>query len=242
VTLFDATGTRLTAPTPRQKPDVVGPDGGSNTFLGQNIGAKTSTTNAACDNGTQFPNFRGTSAATPHVASVAALLLEADPGQDVDDLYTIMRISTVPMTPQSPYIVGSGFIQADLAAEHTPQLVPPAPVLTLASTSTQVGSSDALTWTSSNNQSCMASGAWSGTQLSNGQMTITPTAAGTAIYTLVCSNAKGTSPATSVTLTVTAASTGGGGHGGGSFDLTVLLALSGLIAHRAARTRRAALN
>lgn len=241
-TLFDATGTRLATAQLRAKPDVVGPDGGSDTFLGENIGAKTSSI-ASCANGTTYPNFRGTSAATPHVASVAALLLEADPALTPTDMYMIIQQSTLSMAPASANIVGSGFIQADIAATKTPAVVPPAPVLTLASTATAVGGTDTLTWTSSNNQGCTASGAWTGAQASNGQLTITPTTAGSLTYTLTCTNVAGTSAATSVTLTVTAAASGGGGgHGGGSVDLTVLLALGGLIAHRAARARRAASN
>ncbi len=235
-TLFDSTGTALASPQVRQKPDLVGPDGGSDTFLGENLGANTSSI-AGCVNGTTFPNFRGTSAATPHVAAVAALLLEADPSLTVDQLYTILRQSTVSMAPASPNIVGAGLIQADLAAANTPAVIPPAPVLTLASTSVAVGASTTLTWTSSNNQGCTASGTWSGAQSSNGQLTITPTTAGTQTYTLVCTNVAGTSQADSVTLTVKAASSGGG-HGGGSFDIGLLLGLSSLLAGRAFIARR----
>jgi Subtilase family len=236
-TLFDATGARLATQQVRAKPDLVGPDGGNDTFLGQKLGAMTSAT-AGCVNGTQFPNFLGTSAATPHVAAVAALLLEADPNLSVDDLYLILQSSTLSMSPQSPNVVGAGFIQADLAAGHTPAIIPPAPVLTLSSTSATVGGSDTLTWTSSNNQGCTASGAWSGAQDSNGTMTIMPTAAGMATYTLMCTNHAGISPAGSVTLNVTAAASGGGGHGGGSMDLVALLTLSGLLVGRAVVSRR----
>ena len=235
-TLFDTDGTRLATQQVRQKPDLVGPDGGSDTFLGQNIQQTSSI--SGCANGTTFPNFRGTSAATPHVAAVAALVLEADPNLTVDQLYTIMRASTLSMAPALPNITGSGFIQADLATANTPALIPPAPVLTLASTSIAVGASTTLTWTSSNNQGCTASGSWSGAQASNGQLMITPTAAGTQTYTLMCTNVAGTSQADSVTLTVMAAASSGGGHGGGGMDVEVLLALSGLLVGRALIARR----
>jgi Subtilase family len=235
-TLFDTTGTALTAPQVRQKPDLVGPDGGSDTFLGENIGPQPSTT-AGCVNGTAFPNFRGTSAATPHVAAVAALLLEADPSLTVDQLYAILQQSTVSMGV-SPNVAGAGFIQADIAATKTPAVIPPAPVLTLASTSIAVGASTTLTWTSSNNQGCTASGTWTGAQSSNGQLTISPTAVGTQTYTLMCTNVAGTSQADSVTLTVTAAASGGGGHGGGGIDVEILLVLSGLLVGRALVARR----
>jgi Subtilase family len=239
-TLFDATGTRLVTPQVRQKPDLVGPDGGSDTFLGQNVGAKNSGI-ASCVNGTTFPNFRGTSAATPHVAAVAALLLEADPGLTVDQIYTILRQSTLSMSPASPNVVGSGFIQADVAATKTPAVIPPAPVLTLSSTSIAVGATSTLTWTSSNNQGCTASGAWSGAQASNGQLSISASTVGTQMYTLACTNVAGTSPATSVTLSITAAApapTGGGGGHGGSMDLYALFALAGVLAGRALIAQR----
>jgi hypothetical protein len=237
-TLFDTDGTRLATQQVRPKPDLVGPDGGSDTFLGQNIGA-TSSTISGCINGAQFPNFRGTSAATPHVAAVAALVLEADPNLTVDQLYTILRASTVSMAPASANIAGSGFIQANLATANTPALIPPAPVLTLAATSITVGASTTLTWTSSNNQGCTASGAWTGAMASSGQLTISPTATGSQMYTLACTNHAGTSQPASVTLTVTAAAASGGGGHGGSLDLAALLTLSGVLVGRALLARRA---
>jgi hypothetical protein len=238
-TLFDATGARLPTQQVRQKPDVVGPDGGSDTFLGQNIGAKSSGT-AACVNGTQFPNFRGTSAATPHVAAVAALLLEADPQLTPQNVYDILRASTLAMSPTSPnFASGFGFLQADAAATHTPAVIPPAPVLTLAATSIAVGASTTLTWTSSNNQGCTASGTWTGAMASSGQITISPTATGSQMYTLACTNHAGTSQPASVTLTVTAAAASGGGGHGGSMDLAALLTLSGVLVGRALIARRA---
>jgi hypothetical protein len=236
--LFDVNGSRLASPLVRAKPDVVGPDGGSDTFLGQNIGAKTSANvPAGCVNGTTYPNFQGTSAATPHVASVAALLLEADPALAPTDIYSIIQQSTLSMSPASANVVGTGFIQADLAATHTPAVIPPAPVLTLAQSSLSVGSTTTLTWSSSNNQGCTASGAWSGAQASTGQLSITPTTAGSLTYTLACTNQAGTSQPTSVTLTVTAAASGGS-HGGGSLDHAVLLTLAGLLAGRVLVARR----
>ena len=77
--LFDSSGNPLNPPNGemRQKPDIAGPDGGSDTFLGFALGAGGS---GSCSNSASFPNFFGTSAATPHVAAVAALLLQQFPG------------------------------------------------------------------------------------------------------------------------------------------------------------------
>jgi subtilisin family serine protease len=243
--LFDVTGKPQT-PVTRQKPDFVGPDGVNNTFLGFKIAASDdASTVTACLNNAGFPNFFGTSAAAPHVAGIAALLLQANPSLTPTQIYGVLQQSATPILPTSTstspnYAAGYGFVQADVAATMIPATLPAAPTLTLASSSITVGSSTTLTWSSANNQGCTASGSWSGAQASTGSQTFTPTAVGTDTYTLLCTNHLGASPATSVTLSVKAASSGGGG--GGALGVATLLGLLGMCGERVRRSRHARSN
>jgi hypothetical protein len=250
--LFDVNGTRLATPVMRQKPDFVGPDGGNDTFLGFTIagtGFDDNSTVTACANNASFPNFFGTSAAAPHVASIAALFLQADPALTPAQIYSFLQQSTSPMgvTPSPTagtfnFDAGYGFVQANLAAKMIPAIIPAAPTLGLASTSIMVGGSTTLTWSSVNTTGCTASGSWSGALASNGTQTVSPTAVGSDTYTLVCSNVAGPSTATSVTLSVTAAATpppSSGGGGGGALGLSTLLALLALCGTRARHLLRA---
>jgi Subtilase family len=234
--LFDAAGTRLATAELRQKPDFVGPDGGNDTFLGYTLasngltGGKLNTTIAACQNNPSYPNFFGTSAATPHVAGIAALMLQANPAVTPTEIYQALRTSALPMTsasrPTSPNVdSGYGFVQADAAIALIPQVAPPAPTLTLAATSVTVGSSTSITWSAANATSCTGSGSWSGAMATSGTQSLTPTAAGADTYTLTCANAVGSSQPTSVNLTAAAASSGG--HGG-ALDGLALLSLAAL--------------
>jgi hypothetical protein len=287
--LFDVTGARLATPVVRQKPDLVGPDGGNDTFLGFTLAKDgvtnglLNTTTAGCQNLPAYPNFFGTSAATPHVASIAALMLQANPALKPTQIYQGLRSSALPMANPSPNLqAGYGFVQANtvfiapmmsLAANAVPvggpttltwsipavsaiqpatctasgswsgaqansgsqtvtisgagtntytltcvnaaglsasnsvsltDVAPAAPSLTLSTSAIDLGQSSTISWSSPNAASCTASGSWSGTLGASGSLTLTPTGGGTDTYSLTCSNALGTSPASSVSLTVTA--------------------------------------
>jgi subtilisin family serine protease len=252
--LFDSTGVRLATPIVRQKPDFTGPDGGNDTFLGFTLASagisgsngELSTTIAACQNNPSYPNFFGTSAATPHVASIAALMLQANSTLTPSQIYAALRSSALPMGTTPNYTSGYGFVQADAAFA----LVPPgAPTISTSASSVVVGSSATITWSSINATSCSASGSWSGSLATSGSKTVTPSAVGTAAFTLTCANVSGSSAASSVRVTAapaaaaapqsvtTAAAPQSSSGGGGSFGLGMLLGLGAISLVRVRRTR-----
>lgn len=78
-----------------------------------------------------------------------------------------------------------------------------APTVTIAVNPANVapGAASALTWSSTNATACTASGAWSGSQLTSGNLGVTQAQPGTYSYTLTC-NGSGGSASKSATLTV----------------------------------------
>jgi hypothetical protein len=199
--LFDSAGTRLAMPIVRQKPDAVGPNGGNDTFLGYTLasagvtGGLLTTSITQCQNVPAYPNFFGTSAAAPHLASIAALMLQANPTATPAQIYQALRSSALPMDSNSPnQQSGYGFVQADAAFI--------VPTMTLSQSAVAANTPVTLTWSSIAAATCVASGSWTGPMATSGTQTVTISTTGTNTYTLTCMDAAGTSSASnSVYLT-----------------------------------------
>jgi hypothetical protein len=171
------------------------------------------------------------------VASIAALLLQANPSLTPAQIVSALEASASPMStmvPDPADKVGYGFVQAGAALASVP---PGAPTLTLSTSSITVGKSATLTWSSINTSGCAASGDWSGSLASSGSQSVTPSAVGSQTYTLTCSNAVG-SASGSVMLSVIAAPAAH--SGGGSIDEVTVLMLLALWLTRETRRRRMA--
>lgn len=270
--LFDNTGAAQT-PVVRNKPDFVAPDGVNNTMLGaplkdgspdpSELSAVQATTITGCQTNASFPNFFGTSAAAPHAAALAALMLQADPALTGAQIITTLQNTAVSMGAGASggynYSAGHGFIDATQALLANPMgaLVS----LTATPAVVAVNASVSLSWTSSSSiSSCTASSnsttnTWSGTLAASGTETVTPTATGSTTYTVTCAGGSGASAVSHFTVQVgTTSSSSGTGttksssgpfggnsvprSGSGALDLTTLLALGGvLLAGRALRRR-----
>jgi hypothetical protein len=235
--LFDVNGSALATPQNRGKPDLTGPDGVNNTFLGFQLADGTApsppwnpngqfpTSIAQCQNNSQYPNFFGTSAAAPHAAGAAALLWQANPALSATQIAAALENTALPMS-EGAQGAGAGFIQVNAALGAIPV---GAPSLNISPAQIAVGSPAMLTWSSFGTSSCMASGDWSGAQPTSGSTTITPTTAGSLSYSLACTGANGTGPAATVTLSVQSAA---GHHGGGELDAATLALLAMLLLAR----------
>jgi hypothetical protein len=153
--LFDTAG----KPTSivRQKPEISAPDGTNTTFFGSDIADPGDGSDLDT-----FPNLFGTSAAAPHAAGVAALMLEAVGGPyslTPDEIYAGLESTAIDITRRSPEVFppvdpgvnnlpvgldlesGYGLIQADAAVDSVlPRLTSPlASAVLPASRSVQVG-------------------------------------------------------------------------------------------------------
>ncbi len=114
---FDIAGNRI-GTVVRDQPRFTGPDGGVTTFFGgrDSFGTRTPGGN----------HFFGTSASAPHVAAVAALMLEANRSLQPDDVYEILEDTAIdmddPFTPEFDrgfdILTGHGFVDAEEAVDE----------------------------------------------------------------------------------------------------------------------------
>lgn len=144
--LFDVNGAPLANPVTRQKPNFVAPDGGNTTFFAQILGGRSNPI-LQCANAPGTWNFFGTSAAAPHAAGVAALLMQAQPAATPDLVYNALQntalvtmdaidpTDTVTPIPQTAvnFDTGFGYLRADLALNQV------IPLLSLSSSSVAFG-------------------------------------------------------------------------------------------------------
>jgi len=148
---LDKYGVPLAAAEVRETPRVTGPDGGNTTFFfrdssfddddGDGCNSPTSKFITSClDNpADELPNFFGTSASAPHVAGVAALMLEKNGGLDPHQIYDILsstaediikrEVAVLPGPGDSVFSAlpagydfdsGHGFVDAAAAVGATP--------------------------------------------------------------------------------------------------------------------------
>jgi uncharacterized protein (TIGR03118 family) len=99
------------------------------------------------------------------------------------------------------FLVSCGGYHAGSAA-----MTPTSVSISVNPTSVIAGRATTLMWSATSGTSCMASGAWSGAQSSSGTLSVTPTSAGSEVFTLTCGSGIYSSSSASATLTVTAAS------------------------------------
>jgi hypothetical protein len=102
----------LGTPQVLSKPDVTATDCGVTTFFAFESGGKW--------------RFCGTSAAAPHAAAVAALMLQQEPGATPAQIHAAIREGTTPIGAFGPCAVGAGLVNAVGAMERllTPEGIP----------------------------------------------------------------------------------------------------------------------
>lgn len=107
--LLDTRGEHLVPPIEREAPWIVAPDGTDTTFFGRDT------------NHNGWPNFYGTSAAAPHAAAVAALMLEESPALTPKEIFDRIAAMGVDMGPAGEdRRCGHGLIDAEFSCGCRP--------------------------------------------------------------------------------------------------------------------------
>ena len=114
---FSGSGAPLAgSPVLRSKPEIAAPDGANTSFFGSFDWESDG-----------FPNFFGTSAAAPHAAAVAALMLHANPGLPPADLIRRMRRSAIDVASTGrDVLAGDGLVDAFNAVNAALEISPAA--------------------------------------------------------------------------------------------------------------------
>ena len=114
---LDKYGVRLAAQENRPNPRVTGPDGGNTTFFfadssfddddndGKNSPTSTFITPQLDNPADELPNFFGTSASAPHVAGVAALMLQKNATLSAQQVYSILTSTAKDMIKREVAVV-----------------------------------------------------------------------------------------------------------------------------------------
>jgi hypothetical protein len=127
--LFGPNGVALPSPYVPNKPDITAPDGITTSFFGYApFYTLAANAPAQCQPGAYVDDsFFGTSAAAPHAAGLAALLMQADPSASNGEIYNTMRLTATPMGSSTGYnyASGNGLVQAQAAKTLLDSLVAP---------------------------------------------------------------------------------------------------------------------
>jgi hypothetical protein len=99
---YDTSGNPLAAPATRNGPAIVAPDGADTTFF----------VAGSDPDKDGYPNFYGTSAAAPHAAAVAALMLQANSALISSDIRNLMQDSALDMDDPTTATFDKGVDQA----------------------------------------------------------------------------------------------------------------------------------
>jgi hypothetical protein len=136
------------------------------------------------------------------------------PGEDSPSAITVDAAGSIYLTGQTnstafptlnPFEATlTGNTEAFVAKFTASAATTPTVSISVAPATISVGQGATLTWSSTNANSCTASGGWTGAQLTSGTASESPTAVGSITYTLTCAGSGGSAQG-SATLTVTAA-------------------------------------